>query len=368
MLRNLGRAYTIRVSAVAVALLFLGGWSPPTAAAQSDVQIDVTYSDCTHLQGGGLLSLGLTELPTAINARFIYSGVYPPLTGNPISPTVTYAAITIGDAHITADDLQVFTVGYQKPEEQPLFLSVLSYFGFVDETGTAKSIEVLNSSFEINIKGTDTASGVFFHYRCTTSTQTFAGPLCGATPAPDGACRLAEPGGGGKSLLLLKNKAEDTKDLLKWKWKKGVATDMAAFRFPDTSTASYRLCLYDAGGKVADLDLPPGGVVPTCGTKPCWKATGKGFSYKNKAGGPSGITVAKLKVGEAGKAQVLVKVTGKGGNYTSPATDTLTPPVVAQLLIDDGSTTECFKTTFPGTSGVGVIKKQDAESFKAKGP
>jgi hypothetical protein len=205
----------------------------------------------------------------------------------------------------------------------------------------------------------------------STTTTTTLVALCGASPEPDGSCRLADsPGGDGKSSILMKNKADDTKDQLKWKWKKGVATDAADFLSPDTGTATMRLCVYDSGGKLAELDLPAGGTVPTCDGKPCWKVNGSGttFKYKNKPGSPSGITGAKLKAGAAGKAQVQVAVKGKGGFYSSPATDTLVPDVVVQLLIDDGFTTECFKTAFPGSSGLGTIKKQDAENFKAKGP
>jgi hypothetical protein len=42
--------------------------------------------------------------------------------------------------------------------------------------------------------------------------------------------------------------------------------------------------------------------------------------------------------------------------------------VVVQLLIDDGVTIECFKTAFPGPSGLGGVINQDATVFKAKGP
>jgi hypothetical protein len=37
--------------------------------------------------------------------------------------------------------------------------------------------------------------------------------------------------------------------------------------------------------------------------------------------------------------------------------------VVVQLLIDNGVDTECFKSTFPGSG----VKKQDTQTFKAKG-
>jgi hypothetical protein len=103
--------------------------------------------------------------------------------------------------------------------------------------------------------------------------------------------------------------------------------------------------------------------MPMCGTQPCWKPSGTtGFKYKNKDATPDGITGAKLKAGGAGKSQVKVKVRGKGALLGPPATGALAPSVVVQLLIDDGITTECFKTTFS------TFTLQSATQYKAKGP
>ena len=83
----------------------------------------------------------------------------------------------------------------------------------------------------------------------------------------------------------------------------------------------------------------------------------------NKTGnGSDGITGAKFKEGAAGKSQVQIKAQGAGGFFSAPATPGLTEPVVIQLLIDDGGTVECFKTTFSSFS------KKDAQNYKAKGP
>ena len=68
----------------------------------------------------------------------------------------------------------------------------------------------------------------------------------------------------------------------------------------------------------------------------------------------------KFKAGDPGKSQVQVK--GRGASLFPPATAGLSN-VVVQLLIDDGVTTECFKTTFFDFA----IKKQDSQTFKAKG-
>ena len=100
------------------------------------------------------------------------------------------------------------------------------------------------------------------------------------------------------------------KDLVKWKIVKVDAFDQASLADPTTS-ASYKLCIYDsAGGPDPVLGMDFKGA-STCNGKPCWKATGdKGFKFKDKEGTPLGVTSAKLRAGEAGKAQT--KIRGKG--------------------------------------------------------
>jgi hypothetical protein len=205
----------------------------------------------------------------------------------------------------------------------------------------------------------------------STTTTTTLSALCGPAPEPDGSCRLADVGGAGKSSIQIRDRTPDSKDSFKWKWNKGVATTVADFKMPDTGTATIRLCIYDGSGPTQPLlqaDIPSGGVVPTCGTKPCWKTSGpsaapKGYKYTNKAAA-NGITSVKMKAGTAGRAQVQIK--GKGAGLQPPATASLVPDVIVQLLIDDGGPVECFKTAFPGTGG--VVTRQDSENFKAKGP
>jgi hypothetical protein len=189
-------------------------------------------------------------------------------------------------------------------------------------------------------------------------------PICGTAPELDGACNLADASGAGKSSIQIKDKNSNTKDQLRWKWNKGTAIAVADFMSPDTGTGTYRLCLYDAGGLLAELDLPAGGTVATCDGKACWKPSGtKGFKYKNKTGsGSDGIVSAKLKAGAAGKSQIQIKIAGKDGFFDAPPTPGLTEPVVMQLLIDDVGPVECFKTSFTS------FTKKDAENYKAKGP
>jgi hypothetical protein len=180
-------------------------------------------------------------------------------------------------------------------------------------------------------------------------------PLCAATPA--NGCLLTALGG---STLAIKDATPASKDQLKWKWSKGAATSVADFGDPVAGTPTYRLCVYDASAHaqpLMNLDVPPGG---TCGTKPCWKATGtKGFAYKNKLATPDGITAVKLKAGLAGKA--TVQAIGSGEPLPQPSLP-LILPVTVQLTLQDGATTRCWQTTYT------TMKTNTTVVFQAKGP
>ena len=188
------------------------------------------------------------------------------------------------------------------------------------------------------------------------STSTTLAVICAATPIAAVDCRLAAPHA---SSVQIKNNADKHKDLLKWKWTKGAATTVADFADPVAGSATYHLCVYDSSGTaqpLMDVSVAPGG---TCATVPCWKATGTGFKYGSKDGKPLGITLVKLKAGDAGKANVQMK--GKGVFLpTTPLP--LTTPVTVQLVIRDGGTTRCWQTTYP------TSPHNDAKQFGAKGP
>src|SRR5262249_508673 len=181
-------------------------------------------------------------------------------------------------------------------------------------------------------------------------------PLC--TSAPAVGCRLAFIPGA--SSVLLKANAAPAKDQFKWKWAKGFTTAVNDFKDPVGGSATYRVCVYDGSARpqpLMEMDVPPGG---TCGTKPCWKASGTtGFSYKNQAGTTTGLTTMKLKAGSAGKAQV--QAAGKGANLPLPTLG-LTLPVTVQFVAKDNVSTECWQTAFT------IETKNDATQFSAKGP
>ncbi len=183
-------------------------------------------------------------------------------------------------------------------------------------------------------------------------------PLCGAAPLPAVSCfQQFKPK---KASVLIADKSDDKKDQLQWKWNQGVATTLADFGNPLSSTTRYELCVYDASGNGQPLSIATVAGGGTCKNKPCWKATGTtGFKYNNPAGNLRGITQIQMKAGANGKSQV--KVLGKGVNLPTPD-PSLTLPVTLQLLVDDGGPTKCWQTTFTAAT------KNDATQFKATGP
>ncbi len=175
-------------------------------------------------------------------------------------------------------------------------------------------------------------------------------PTC--PPVPLQLCR-----GASKSVLVVKDNADDSKDKLVWKWIKGAETAFAAFGTPTVDTP-YAFCLYDGNQNLITSEVPPAG---TCDGKACWKQLGsasnpKGFKYKDKELTPDGVKNVLLKAGAAGKAKSLVK--GKGANLLLPPLG-VTPDVTAQLINQNG---ECWAAVFTADD----LIKNDGKILKGK--
>jgi hypothetical protein len=159
-----------------------------------------------------------------------------------------------------------------------------------------------------------------------------------------------------KNKLLIKNKTDNSKDKLVWKWTKGDATTQTQFGDP-TTTAAYALCFY-AG---ATPTLIEGLTVPPAGGK--WSAIStKGYKYKDPGGTNAGVTKIIVKGGAQGKSKALVK--GKGANL--PDFDTDLPiamgdlPMTVQLR--NKSNGLCWGGSFASP------KKNQLDQFNAKTP
>lgn len=186
--------------------------------------------------------------------------------------------------------------------------------------------------------------------------------FCVCPAAPAGGCKA--PTLPGKALLLLKDKADDAKDGLKWKWAKGPIVDPADWGDPVSGSTSYRLCAWDesAGGATTSLafsaSVPPGG---TCkGGKPCWKSITNGFKFKDPDLTNDGIKVMVLKGNPAVAGKAKIVMVGKGAALPYPgAMLPLTQDVTTtvQLANSDGF---CWEAEYSTNI------KNDPELFKAK--
>ncbi len=175
---------------------------------------------------------------------------------------------------------------------------------------------------------------------------------CDVTPAIG--CISGAPG---RSVIGLTKKG-GSRDKLKWSLKRGGATALADFLDPANDAATeYTFCLYDASGKFLESTIPAMGF---CDGKPCWRATGStGFSYKSKLAQAGGIQGMKMKAGEEGRASVQIK--GKG-SLLGLQIGTYAVPVTAQLIADNGSTSQCWQTVFS------TLSRNTLSATSGKGP
>ncbi len=150
-----------------------------------------------------------------------------------------------------------------------------------------------------------------------------AKPCDNQCPSSPQVCRTAA-----KSILVVKDKDDDAKDRLIWKWIKGESTSQGEFGDP-TTVANYNLCIY-AGTTSAMIGQV---LVPADGIK--WRAIStKGYKYKDKEAEADGITIMTLKGSLIDKSKALVKGKGAGlPDLTLPVQE----PVAVQLRnIDSG--------------------------------
>jgi hypothetical protein len=166
-----------------------------------------------------------------------------------------------------------------------------------------------------------------------------AGPGPSPSPSPvptPRACR--EPIIAAKAIMQVRRDTLGAKAALAWSWRKGAATTLAELGSPTTVDA-YDLSLYDASGFRAGFAVPAAG---TCDGKPCWRRTATGFSYRNKAGIPAGVTQLDLRAGADGKAQI--RFGGRGPLLALPDLATLAPPL--RLELRRRASGPCWGATF----------------------
>lgn len=158
-----------------------------------------------------------------------------------------------------------------------------------------------------------------------------------------------------KSLLMIKNHADNAKDKFLWRWNKGADLALDALAgVPEGVT----LCAYDESAAEPALlfraDVP---------ASPPWKATATGFTYKDPTGGTDGVTNAQIRSGTGGKAKVLVK--GKGSTLSGRPFGLPAPALPLPLRVQlQGSDGLCLETRH---DTAGVLKNDAARGlFKAR--
>lgn len=179
----------------------------------------------------------------------------------------------------------------------------------------------------------DTATGTFLNSDGQT-TDTFRmvkGPACPA--APRSGCL-----GGGTGRLVLKHGADDTRDRLTWRRRKG-GLDAALIGAPAAQT-DLAVCVYDQGGRLVGSALPHG--ADAAAGAP-WTVTGTGtIRYDDASASVGGVQKVKLRPDAGTRALVLVR--GKGQGLGLPPFP-VAFPLVAQLANLDNGT--CWQSVFP---------------------
>ncbi|HYC54361.1 MAG TPA: sialidase family protein [Candidatus Binatia bacterium] len=178
----------------------------------------------------------------------------------------------------------------------------------------------------------------------------YAAQDCPSSPVAAATC--FEPTAAGASSLTIKENG--AKDSIGWKWNKGEDVDKAVDIGNPLTTAAYAFCLYDESAGVpeliTELDIPAGG---NCFSKPCWKETTPGYSYKHKYGSASGLS---LTAGTGGKAKASVKA--KTG-FAAPDLP-LSQDQQVSVRLHNTTNGKCFAAEFTNNAA------NDAGIFKAK--
>ncbi len=164
-----------------------------------------------------------------------------------------------------------------------------------------------------------------------------------------------------KSVLVISDVADSSKDKVIWKWIKGT-TSTASFGDP-VMDDGYDMCVWEDGALSSRASVAKAG---SCGSKPCWKTLGSmfapaGYKYKNKSSNGDGVFQVLLKEG-VGKGKILWK--GRGSNLMLPGPASGTEyfsgtSLMVQAVRDDGGA--CWQADFDSTD----FKKNDPDKFKA---
>ena len=144
------------------------------------------------------------------------------------------------------------------------------------------------------------------------------------------------------------------------------ATAQSDFGDPVVGDTRYEICLYDAAGDLAGgLGVARAG--DACGgkQKPCWKAKGAGWLYKNPDASPSGVKQMLLLSGPAGKGKLVVKAANQAKKLQTALPASIGPALAGENAVTVQVTTSdarCYETTLT------TIIKAESTLFRGKTP
>lgn len=382
---------------------------PLLARFDADGALDPTFGDGGLAEMFGVVSISSSRLTSVVvasdgtifgggvvgtsaaNQRFLL--VRLSATGGPAGGTDTYgvaAATPNGSANalLRQPDTKIVAAGFRidGPNDESRAV-VARYFAGICGNGVVEPDETCDDSnatsgdgCDANCKTTGCGSGIVTAGEACDDGNTADGDCCSSTCTADpagtacaddgdvcsndacdgfGACAhphapapmCTAPAAPGKSSLQV----TANNGRAKWKWASGTAT-MATELGDPTTTTSYTLCLYDHAAGVSELEREAsvaGGAVSF--GRPGWKATSRGFSYKDKYGLHDGILSIQLVANPTpGKSKV---------SFSGTVTPSVTlpfakaPNVVVQLRNSVGG---CWGASF------GSAARNDAAKFSAK--
>jgi len=146
-------------------------------------------------------------------------------------------------------------------------------------------------------------------------------------------------------LMIRKNDARPEGSRVSWSWA-GEAT-MATELGNPTLTTGYRICGYDGGDNIiVDIAAAPGG---TCGSRPCWKASGSGFKYQDRSSVAHELHNLSIKPGSDGRA--MIKMKAKGAHLDLPDLPLTTAPNPVRLQLHNLENSVCWTASFSSALG-----------------
>ena len=175
-------------------------------------------------------------------------------------------------------------------------------------------------------------------------------------PAPLATCDTAL-----KAKLLLKNKADDTKDGMTFGFTGNTPREVSVFGTPSGAT-TVTACIYYDGALAAQV------VVPPSATRWASFSKGRGWKYGDKTGSASGVVKMKEQAGAAGdprQPKLLVK--GKGMPLPDPVVPV--PGTVSSVTaqVSNDTTATCFGVTFTSPFQTNKVNGAGTSAvFKAK--